>query len=204
MTSTISKEFDSLAILDDSLTITDIFQKLDEEFGKTSYGKVKYEKEVLFWIGYIYRHFAYAYDLSSKYVYKLIKPKELNGLYYVYHTFDPSAAIERILEEKNISFDQEHQNNELLKLLRKKYYEKEIKLEKMTIEYAHALFCDFRNDCSLFKDKSVFKEYLYSKEKVDSYVSKKEKEGYILIAIKYKNDIVGEICFKKIRIIHMN
>lgn len=184
MTSEISIEFDSLAVLDDSLTIIDIIQKIDEEFGKTSYGKVKYEKEVMFWIGYIYRYFAYTYDLSSKYVYKLIKPKELNELYYVYHSFDPSVAIERILEEKNISFDQDHQNNELLKLLRKRHYEKEIELKEMKAEY----FCDFANDCSFFKDEPIFKEYLHSKE----------KEGYILLAIKYKDEIVGKVCLKKI------
>jgi len=198
MNSNISNEFDSLSILDDSLTIVDIVEQIEEEFGKTNYGKIKYEKEVMFWIGYIYRYFSYTYDLSSKYVYKLIKPKELSELYYVYHTFDVSVAIERILEEKNISFNQDNQNNRLLKMLRKMHYDREITLEKMTTEYAHALFCDFRNDCSLFIDKSDFQEYVYIKENIDSYVSKNEKEGYILLAIKYKEDIIGEIRFKKL------
>lgn len=200
MTSNISKEFDSLAILDDSLTIEGIIQKINEEFGETNYGTVKYEKEVMFWIGYIYRYFAYTYDLSSKYIYKLIKPKELNELYYVYHTFDPAVAIERILEEKNISFNLEDQNKRLLKMLRNMYYDREITLEKMTNEYAHALFCDFKNDYSLFRDKSEFQEYVYLKEKVNSYVNQKEKKGYILLAIKYKDDIIGEIRFKPLNL----
>lgn len=198
MTSKISKEFDSLAILDDSLTILEIIQKIDDEFGKTSYGRIKYEKEVMFWIGYIYRYFAYTYDLSSKFVYKIIKPKELNERYYVYHSFDPSIAIERILDEKNLSFDLDVQNKQLLKLLRKRLYGKELTLEKMTTKYAHELFKDFKNDYSLFKKETDFKEYFYSKEKVDSYVSKEEKEGYNLFAIKYKDEIIGEIRFKKL------
>jgi len=198
MTSDISKEFDSLSILDDSLTIKEIINEIDEEYGKTSYGKVKYEKEVMFWIGYIYRYFAYTYDLSSKYVYKLIKPKELNELYYVYHTFDPSVAIERILEEKKLSFEIDNQNKRLLKMLRIMHYDREITLEKMTTKYAHALFVDFSNDSSLFKNKEDFTEYIYSKEEVESYVSRKEKDGYILLAIKYKDDIIGEVRLKKI------
>lgn len=38
---------------------------------------------------------------------KLIKPKELRELFLAYHTLDPSQAIERILEAKNILYDDE-------------------------------------------------------------------------------------------------
>lgn len=128
MMSEIVKEFDSLSILDDTLTIDNVYERLEEEFGETNYGKVKYSSEVLYWIGYVYRYMSYTYDLSSKQVYKIIKPKELNELYYVYHTFDCSQAIERILEQKGISFDFDQQNLRLLKMLRKRKYEKEVQL----------------------------------------------------------------------------
>lgn len=163
MFSTVAKEFDSKAILDDSLTISEVFYRIEEEFGKTDYGKTKYNKEVLFWIGYIYRYFSYTYDLSSKYIYKIIKPKELNKLYYVYHTFDPSNAIERILEEKNISFDNDKQNERLLEMLRKKHYDKEISLEKMSLSNSR----------------------------------KKEKNNYVLYAIMFQDEVIGEIRFNK-------
>ena len=52
----------------------------------------------MFWIGYIYRYFSYTYQKTSKQVYKIIKPKELRGLFLPYHTMDPAQAIERILE----------------------------------------------------------------------------------------------------------
>ncbi len=197
MMSNLVKEFDLKAVLNDSLTIAEAFEIIEKEFGKTSYGKVKYNEEVLFWIGYLYRYMAYTYNLSSKSVYKIIKPKEINKRYYIYHTFDCSQAIERILEEKNISFDKEKQNERLLKMMRRIKYEKEVKIANMNVEYAHKLFKDFKNDYSLFKNKKNFKEYVYSKEKIDSYVQKKNKEGYKLLAILYKEDVVGEIRLKE-------
>lgn len=53
MMSEIVKEFDSLSILDDTLTIDNVYERLEEEFGETNYGKVKYSSEVLYWIGYL-------------------------------------------------------------------------------------------------------------------------------------------------------
>lgn len=197
MMSNLVKEFDSKAVLNDSLTINEVFEIIDNEFGKTSYGKVRYDREVLFWIGYLYRYMAYTYDLSSKSVYRIIKPRELNELYFVYHTFDCSQAIERILEGKNISFDMDKQNERLLKMMRRIKYEKEVEITNMSFEYVHQLFNGFKNDYSLFKNKNDFKEYIYSKEKIDSYIETKTKEGYKLLAILYKGKAVGEIRLKK-------
>lgn len=53
MMSEIVKEFDSLSILDDTLTIDNVYERLEEEFGETNYGKAKYSSEVLYWIGYL-------------------------------------------------------------------------------------------------------------------------------------------------------
>ena len=44
--------------------------------------------------------------MSAK-VYKIVKPKELRGLFLPYHTMDPAQAIERILEAKNLNRDSE-------------------------------------------------------------------------------------------------
>src|SRR5574344_1527059 len=80
-------------------------------------------------MGYLYRYMAFTYDLTSFQTYKIVKPKELNVLYYTYHTLDCKEAIERIFESKEISFDPVIMNEKLLKLLRKKTYEKEVSLE---------------------------------------------------------------------------
>lgn len=107
MNSNIAIELDSTAFLDDTKTIQNIFDEIEKEYGISNYGKNKFNKEALYWIGYLYRYFSYTYELSSKEVYRIIKPKELNELYLPYHTLDPKVAIERILEEKNISFNEQ-------------------------------------------------------------------------------------------------
>lgn len=79
-----------------------VFEELEYEYGASSYGKEKYSTEELYWIGYIYRYWCYTRELTSKQVYKIIKPKELRGLYFPYHSLDPKQAIDRILEAKDI------------------------------------------------------------------------------------------------------
>lgn len=121
MNSHVVTELDSTAFLDDVKTKDNIFKEIIQEYGESSYGSNKFNKDSLYWIGYIYRYFSYTYELSSKRVYKIVKPKELNDLYLPYHTFDPKFAIERILEEKNISFDPEavfKRNYEIYKSVR--------------------------------------------------------------------------------------
>lgn len=200
MLSNIAIEFDSLAVLDDSLTINEVYSRIEEEFGKSTYGSVKYEKEVMFWIGYIYRYFAYTYNLSSKYIYKLVKPKELNELYYTYHTFDPKVAIENILEEKNISFDIETQNKKLLNMLKKQKYEKGVVVEEMTTNLAYSLYKNFKENHSLFYKEEISRGYAYSIDEVERYIKNKKNEGYVLKAIIYNEEVIGEIVFKKIRV----
>lgn len=123
MNSNVVKELDSLSFLDDTKTTDNIFEELNEEYGVSTYGKSRFNKEALYWMGYIYRYFSYTYDLSSKQVYKIIKPKELNEVYLPYHTFDPKFAIERILEEKNISLCEDslfNRNYDIFKKIRLK------------------------------------------------------------------------------------
>ncbi len=81
--------------------------RVEEEYGASQYGSVKFSYNEMYWIGYLYRYFAYSYMLSSLQVYKIVKPKELKGLFLPYHSLDPAQAIERILEAKNISFNED-------------------------------------------------------------------------------------------------
>ena len=93
MKSKIAKRLDNQSILDSNIQANDILTLVDEEYGATDYGSVKYTHNEMYWIGYIYRYFSFTYDLSSSQVYKIIKPK--------------SQAIERILEAKGMFIDEE-------------------------------------------------------------------------------------------------
>ena len=102
MLSKVAARMDQDGFLYEACTADGILQEIEEEFGATNYGKEKYSTEELYWMGYLYRYWCYTYEKSSKQVYKLMKPKELRGLYYPYHSLDPAQAIERILESKNL------------------------------------------------------------------------------------------------------
>ena len=89
------------------LYIDEILDLLNEEYGVSSYGSVKYTRNEMYWIGYVYRYFALAYDFSSSQIYRIVKPQELRNVFLPYHTMDPAQAIERILEAKGLSFEQD-------------------------------------------------------------------------------------------------
>ena len=121
--SKIAIRLDNQSILDSNIQANDILTLVDEEYGATDYGSVKYTHNEMYWIGYIYRYFVITYELTSMQVYKIVKPKELKGLFLPYHTMDPSQAIERILEAKGLFTDEKmelERQYEIFKRIRNK------------------------------------------------------------------------------------
>ena len=102
-----AKWLDSGTILASNMLPADLLALVEEQYGPSGYGSEKYTYNEMYWMGYVYRYYAYTYQCSSVSVYKTIKPKELRGLFLPYHTLDPSQAIERILEAKGISENRE-------------------------------------------------------------------------------------------------
>ena len=110
-------------MLESNIQAEDILQLVNEEYGFSNYGSVKYTRNEMYWIGYIYRYFVITYELTSMQVYKIVKPKELKGLFLPYHTMDPSQAIERILEAKGLFTDEKmelERQYEIFKRIRNK------------------------------------------------------------------------------------
>ena len=124
MHSKVAKSFDDLSILNTNLQAKDILDLIIEEYGETNYGSLKYTKNEMYWMGYIYRYFAYTYNISALNTYKIIKPKELRSLFLAYHTLDPSKAIERIMEAKGILLNENEEFSrqyDIFKKVRKEY-----------------------------------------------------------------------------------
>ena len=122
MKSEVAKRLDNESVLESNIQANDILELINEEYGISNYGSVKYSRNEIYWIGYIYRYFAFTYEMSSTQVYKIVKPKELRGLFLPYHTMDPAQAIERILEAKNMIVDEEAElkrQYEIFKRIRK-------------------------------------------------------------------------------------
>lgn len=108
MNSRVAKWMDNGGILASNTQPADLLNLVEEQYGPSEYGSIKYTHNEMFWIGYIYRFFAYTYERSSSSIYRGLKPKELRALFLPYHTLDPAQAIERILESRGQVVKQEN------------------------------------------------------------------------------------------------
>ena len=102
MYSQTAARMDGNGFMFESLSVEDAIAEIEAEFGQSGYGKIRYGREELYWIGYIYRYWAYTGETSSRNIYKLVKPDELRQLYVPYHSLDPAAVVERIKEAKGL------------------------------------------------------------------------------------------------------
>ena len=55
-------------------------------------------KDVLFWMGYVYRYWNFYTGESSREIYKQAPAKTMNVVYLMYHTMSPEMAIDRLKE----------------------------------------------------------------------------------------------------------
>ena len=102
MFSDLAKRMDSVGFMFDSVDIEDAIKEIEQQYGSSSYGTEKFAGEELYWIGYIYRYWAYISGKTSKQLYRLVKPDQLRKLYFPYHSLDPLQSIERIIEGYNL------------------------------------------------------------------------------------------------------
>lgn len=74
-----------------------ILSRMEEELADrlTTDGEI-YDKETLYWAGYIYRYWSISNGESSKEIYKQAPAKTMNIVYLMYHTMSPEMAIERL------------------------------------------------------------------------------------------------------------
>ena len=57
-----------------------------------------YNNETLYWTGYIYRYWHFYTGESSKQIYKQAPARIMNSSYLMFHTMDPSMAIDDLKE----------------------------------------------------------------------------------------------------------
>lgn len=102
MLSDIARRMDCDGFRFETVSVSDALSEIEEQYGKSDYGKLKYGSEEMYWMGYIYRCWAYTHEVGSRELYRTVKPAELRKLYLPYHSLDPEQAIERISEEKGL------------------------------------------------------------------------------------------------------
>ena len=192
--SSIAKSFDEKVYLYRSDSIEEIFNIIDEEFGESQYGEIKYSPDQMFWIGYIYRCICIKYNLSSKGVYKLFNAKEIIKYYNIFHTFDIVDAAERMME--SINYDNSSNQEKAYKVAKRLFYREKLedllgKKVKVSIDrpigYEHNGIIYPLNYGYIKEIKAPDNEYQ------DAYILGIDKpmesfEGKVLAIINRKND----------------
>ena len=74
-----------------------IFEKMKAELGDSLIkSKSVYDKETLFWIGYVYRLWHFYTNESSKAIFKKASARKMNVSYLNFHTMGVELAIETL------------------------------------------------------------------------------------------------------------
>lgn len=92
-----ASKLDRYPITTFSMDENEAFLSLDEQYGKTKYGQIKYDEEILYWLGYMLRYISYTRAVSTIFVYKTIPIKLLINGYSGYHTQSEEQVIASVL-----------------------------------------------------------------------------------------------------------
>lgn len=103
MNSDLAKRFDDTTVLLESSCNETLILEVDEQYGRTAFGKnVSLDKDLLYWVGYVYRYWSYIYEVPSATLFQHVQPKILIDRYPLYHSMDVEYVVERICEEEEI------------------------------------------------------------------------------------------------------
>ena len=94
------KEFHHIQWAGKAYILSRMEDELSDQLAKC--GEI-YDKEALYWMGYIYRYWHFYTGENSREIYKQAPAKTMNVVYLMYHTMSPEMAIDRLKEayEKN-------------------------------------------------------------------------------------------------------
>lgn len=105
-----------------SLDVIEAIQDIQDQFGEYNYGKVKFSKSSLFWMGYMYRYISYTRGLSTRFVMRNFPYKQMNDVYFSFHTQDPEWCVKSLLEMNGKNEDFLDNNLRLKAIIRARMY----------------------------------------------------------------------------------
>ena len=123
MNSDVAGRMDRGFFLNTSQSERQVINEINEQYGYGDFGQEKYTEDELYWIGYVYRYWAYFYGMSSSVIYRIAPASKMRQVYPAYHSLDPAMAAERIMEAagyKPLSSDEE-KNKKLQEMIRQMY-----------------------------------------------------------------------------------
>ena len=105
-----------------SLDVNDGINSILTQFGNTDYGKEKYSGSSMFWMGYMYRYISYTRETRTSFIMKLLNYRQMNDVYYSFHTQDPEWCIQSLLEINHLTESVFDNNYRLKEIIREKKY----------------------------------------------------------------------------------
>ena len=111
-----------------SLDVKEGIEKIEEQYGPSKYGKIKFSKESLFWMGYFYRYLSYTRNIETPILFKIFDYNKINELYYTYHTQSMEWCVESILELYNLNENVFDKNWRLKEEMKKVEYNSKIRI----------------------------------------------------------------------------
>ncbi|MBP5091898.1 MAG: hypothetical protein J6328_05015 [Bacilli bacterium] len=116
-----ASSMDRIPVPIQSFDLNEAFASIEEQFGKSEYGKLKYDPDALYWLGYITRYIAYTREISSKLLYRLFDVKRIYSLYEAYHTQSEERCIAHLLSLFGYDEKVFDVNERIKGILRKQY-----------------------------------------------------------------------------------
>ena len=153
-----------------------ILSRMEDELADqlTQDGEI-YDKETLYWTGYIYRYWNFYTGESSREIYKQAPAKTMKVVYLMYHTMSPEMAIDRLKEAY-----EEKKNSDLLHTVDKA---KKIKDAEDTV----------RKIDELLHNSKLFNRYA---DQLHDEISKNAEYAPFIRAAKKARGMSGNIQFK--------
>ena len=109
-----------------SLDVNEGISDILEQFGDSNYGKIKFSKNAMFWMGYMYRYISYTREAYTGFIMQLFPYKKMNDVYYAFHTQDPEWCVRNLLEMNSLSENVFDNNYRLKEVMSQKYRESEM------------------------------------------------------------------------------
>ena len=73
-----------------------ILSRMEDEKKEFLVNGETFDKETLYWMGYLYRYWNLYTGESSKEIYKQAPARTMRAVYLMYHTMSPEVAIDRL------------------------------------------------------------------------------------------------------------
>ena len=84
-----------------AISNTAILEDLENKYSRLKTKGAKYPKQVIYWIGYIYRAFSIIKRKSSSYIYYHFPATKMLSLYETFHTYSIEYAVDKLEELLN-------------------------------------------------------------------------------------------------------